>query len=568
MASSPDTADRAPATNPKKYSLGEPAKDVYGYLTVNRQQVIDMARDMAELTIVSVIPPDGYNPGDDLPGNNQSIGAACVNNLASKLMFMAFPPGQPMMKMEPNPVEFQEQIDQDQELWAEIALALSQLEILHRMKANTTPLSNAWNGYMKLMLVAGNALWKHVALEEPTFWPPTCYVCQRTSTGFPILSIHQERVHLTTLDEDLQNQILRLDPELEKQRDWERVATIYSVCRLVKDGGEWAWEWWQECEDEVLEGTTLTSDFLDCPQWPGWLIPVYGKNWGRGYCEEYKGDLYTLEAAGSAINDLATLAAWCLTFVKPGGTTSIRQVREAANLSVLSGNAADITTYRSEKTPDASFVANHMEAASKRVGAAFLMQSSIQRSGERVTAEEVSRLGQELDKAMGGLYTQIAQLDQLVMVNRFIRLHEEENPKIPPVPAGIEVGVVTGIDAMGRSMEFQNLVESAGIIQQVFPQQGSTILIPENFATRVFASKGVKPDGLVRKKEEVEASQQQAKQEMLQKALVEKGTAPLAKGLADAVGGQLAGGGPPGGPPVGGGEPSPQPLPPPAQQQG
>lgn len=524
------------------YSLGQNAEDLYGVLAAKRQQVIDMGRRMAELTIPSVFPPDQYKAGDELPGNNQSVGAQAVNNLASKLMFMAFPPGQPMLRFVPVETKLREQIDADPHLYARTNLALSRLEMEHRSRASATALRTAYTGYIKLLLVGGNALWKYLQIDNPTYHAPTHYVVIRAANGHPLVTIHKETFLLETLDAETLEVIKAKTPELFADNDdgkgaWERTADLYSVCRLVgsptdtKEGRHW--EFWVEYKGEVIDGTEFEADYDVPPMWPGWLIPVYGDNWGRSYCEEYRGDLYALEANASSLNDGAALAAWALPFVKPGGLTSIRQVQKADNLTILSGSADDLSVFRSEKIADFRFVQETFSGAARRVSAAFLLQAAIQREGERVTAEEVSRLGQELDTAMGGLYTQIAYDHQRPIIRRFVRLHEDENEDLPVLPEGlVRVEVTTGTDAMGRSHEVTGLRTFAADMKQTFPDEPG-LIDPLDYGNRLGSALGVRTEGLMPTREQREQRMAQQQQNAAGMALLDKGTGPAVKGIAD-----------------------------------
>lgn len=526
-----------------KYDLGSPAEDVYNILAgINRQMVIDQSRRMAELTIPSVYPPLNYRVGEDLPGTNQSAGARAVNNLASKIMFMAFPPGQPMMRLTPVVQKLQKEIDQNPDLYASIELALSQVEKAHRKKAAIVGLATVWVGYIKLLLISGNALWKHITLECPTYHPLDEWVTSRDMGGHPLVTIHQENVRCSTLPLDIQKIIYEEDPELLKLEDWSRETTIYSVCKYVEEGkrkSDGHWEYWQETEHgRLIEGTEMETDYEDCPMWPGWCIPVYGQNWGRSYCEEYRGDFYILESNASALNDGATLASLALLFVKPGARTSLRQVQKARNLTMLSGSAEDVTTYRSEKGGDMQFIGENFMRAEQRIGKAFMVMSSAMRQGERVTAEEVERVGQDLDQAMGGVYTEIAQSHQRRMVTRFVRLNEEDDSDLPELPKDlVELEVITGVDAMGRSAEVNTLEDFAKGLGVVFPQKVQTILDPLNYAKRLASAMGIKPDGLVLTQDQINQATQQDQQQQMQAAVMPKVAAgasgPLAQGMLD-----------------------------------
>ncbi|MGV1835227.1 portal protein [Rhizobium rhizogenes] len=540
-------ADDDEETN--EYSFGKDyhAEDAYRDLTTRRQPVIDMGRLMAELTIPSAFPPEGYHTGDPLPGNNQSLGSILVNNLASALMFMAFPPGQPILRFEPVEYKLQADIDQDPDLWAETQLALSRLELSHRKRFQATPLMTAYTGYTKAMLIAGNCLWRHIKLNEPTYHLPTEYVVRRSGAGWPLMSILRECVSFMTLDAEHKAQLKEVMDarDYENKKPWEIEVEVYSCLKFKADpsgGNDHSWLYWQESKGVVLEGTEVETDLDAPPMWPGWLIPVYGNDWGRGYCEEYRGDLFTIESLASSLNDGAAAAALSLMFVRPG-QTSIKQVREARNLSILSGNAEDVTMFRSEKTGDFGFVDSREEKVAKRLGTAFLLNSSIQRSGERVTAEEWKRMGQELDKAMGGLYTSTAQGSQRIIIVRAVRLHEAEAKQLPKVPTDvINIEVVTGIDALGQTTESQDLEEFAQAGRAAFPKTWETNVDGNNYLTRWAAAKGIKPDGLIKKPQQVQQETAQQQQQAMQQEMLSKGTGPAVKGLADAVS-QAQGGG-------------------------
>lgn len=536
-----DRFNRQPGQPPpskEPYNLGEPAKKAYASLGMGKEQVLQRGRDMSFLTIQTAIPPQNYKAGDPLPGNNQSIGAQLVATLASKLMFQAFPPGQPMMRYDAVEAKLQAAIDADPQLWGKIELALSRLEVAHRKKAAAVGLAFALLQYYALMLIGGNALWKQVTLDSPSVFGMENYVVSRDRGGHQMVIIHEEVVRVVTLDEDLQEHFYERMKGLSAKSQWEQEVTIYSCCRFVAHSSgrreKGSWEYWQEDEwGNVLEDTSVETDYDDCPMWAGWLIPVFGSNWGEGYCFRFRADLEAVESSSSNLTDGAALAAWALTFVRPGGSTTLRQVNKARNLAVLPGVATDVSVFRSEKTSDLTFVDNRLDKITRRLGAAFLSQSAAFRQGERVTAEEVTRVGLELDQGLGGIYTGLSTNDQRRIIQRFIHLHLEAEPDLDVLPAGLtEVQVTTGVDAMGRSLESQALRDAFADINVILTPTSTPFLEVAGVLNRVFSSRGIKPDGLVKKAEKVAAEQQEQRSASM--------GADVAKGLAGPVGGALA----------------------------
>lgn len=529
-----------------EYSLGMTGEAFYGSLTGRRQAVEDMARKMAEITLPFSFPPLGYVEGDQLPGNNQSIGAQCVNTLVSKLADVAFPPGHPCLRLLPDETDIQQAIDQDPEQWAQTELALARLALTHTKAFLKIGMRSSYIEYLRQILVAGNCLWKHLKWRSPTWHRMDTYVVQRSQTGLQLAIVQKTCVAVAGLDKDTKAFIEAkmaqgtdgaATAEQAKSR-WEQEVDVY-CCQMYippesgDDETEGSFRYWEEYKGHYIPGTGVETDYDAPVMHAGWLIKAAGRNWSPSYCEMYQGDLYTVEAAASGMNDITAAAALALLFHRPGSQSSIKQVREARNLSILPGSAEDLTMFRSEKNGDNNIVATNEETAARRLSAAFCMQSAIQRSGERVTAEEIQRLGTELDKALGGLYTQISDGNQRPIVVRGVVMHEELNPKLRLPKDKVTVEVITGIEATGDSIEASNLLDWGSVVSKMWGPEGIKQVDVNDFATRYATYKGIKPDGLILKPDVVQQRDQQMQQAgMLQEAM-SKGIGPGIKALAD-----------------------------------
>lgn len=538
--------------DPDEYQLHLPLHRVYEARQGEREGVLTLGRRMAELTVPEVMPPENYRTGDNVPGNNQSIGAYCVNNLASKLMLQALPPGLPMVKFQAIEYEIQEEVQQDPDLWAKMLLAFAGLERAHRGKLATTAYAYTYVQYLKLMLIVGNGAWCHKDLAAPTFYTPADYVVRRDRNGMVRYGIVREKIAWADLDKDTREFILEhrktsgsTDTTVSPSSPDEEEVVIYTGVKRVPGGAPsvpWEWRTWQEFGGRIIPDSEVESDYETPPIRFDWLIPVPGQDWGHSYCLEYRGDLFAVEALGSGLTDGAALAAFMLLFVAPGSQTSIRQVREAKNLAFLPGRADDVSALRSEKQADLNFLASSMEAVSVRLGRAFLLQSSVQRSGERVTREEIQRLGNELDQAMGGVYAAISQSIDRPSKMRFMLLHREVNPKLPALPEHIvDVQVTSGMDAMGQTDEAASLMDVGTGIAQVFgPQGAAESLSKGNFVQRYAASKGITdPASLIKTDAQQAEAQSAAANQAAQMDMLSKATGPIAGAAGKAMTDQM-----------------------------
>ena len=71
----------------------------YEKLAADRDSYLDRARECAELTIPSLLPYEGFTYSNDLYQPYQSVGSRGVNNLASKLLLLLFPPNSPFFRL-------------------------------------------------------------------------------------------------------------------------------------------------------------------------------------------------------------------------------------------------------------------------------------------------------------------------------------------------------------------------------------------------------------------------------------------------------------------------------------
>lgn len=528
-----DNAPPQPEARPEgPFSFGVPAAELYEHGCVNRQQVIDRARDLAKITIPNVFPPEGYLTGDYIGEINQSIGAGLVSTLASKLMYMAFPPDRPVLRFEMIEHKLRKDLDANPALAIEIDIGLSRLEEEHRKRLEATNMRSAYVGSTKAELIGGNICWAHLKLDNPVFYLPTHYIVQRDSEGAQIYVIVKQCKAVATLDKDHQRQIMAASEHLHDVKEYERKADIYMVCRRVVDDSKagYHWEYWEEYMGEVLMDTDQTIPGDEPPPlYASWMIPNYGQNWGPSYCEQYEGDLLLVEGHSASLNDYSASASLLWFFLKPGSRTTKRTLERAQNLTMHIGDAADITVGPdlAQKARDMAAVESNLERAERRLAKAFLLLSSVQRQAERVTAEEFARMAQEINEATGGLYAEKSQSSQRVIVHRFVVLHNEDDRQLPKLPPGVfRVAVITGAEAMGRTVEGQTLTRETAEAMDVSGGAVAKYIDWHGFIRRKFSSAAIPLDGIVRTPEAQAAFEQQAKQDAMKQTMVEKGVGP------------------------------------------
>ena len=154
----------------------------------------------------------------------------------------------------------------------------------------------------------------------------------------------------------------------------------------------------------------------------------------------------------------------------------------------------------------------------ERLAFAFLLNSAVQRNGERVTAEEIRYMAGELEAALGGIYSILSQEFQLPLVNR-IMFAMERKKKMPTLPKGtVKPVIVTGMEALGRGNDMNKLnlfLQAALQVAQLPPE-----INKDDALKRIGTSLGIDMKGLVKSPEELQqAMQQQQMMAMMQQGL-------------------------------------------------
>jgi hypothetical protein len=103
----------------------------------------------------------------------------------------------------------------------------------------------------------------------------------------------------------------------------------------------------------------------------------------------------------------------------------------------------------------------------RRIAAAFLLNNSVTRDAERVTAEEIRMQAQELEGSYGGVYSRLATELQLPLAKRLLK-------KFDPLLKDVEPVIVTGLDSLSRNSEldrtrafFNDLVQLSDVPEEV-----------------------------------------------------------------------------------------------------
>jgi hypothetical protein len=495
----------------------------YRALSGKRDPFLKRGRDAAKLTIPSLLPPDKHSGHDKLPTPFQGLGARGVNNLASKLLLALMPPNSPFFRFTIDDFTL-EQLTQQEGLRAEVEEALGKIERAVMQEIEAQAIRVSVGEALKQLLVAGNVLLYLSPEGGLKTFRLDRYVVRRDPMGNVLEIIVQETIAPEALPEEVREKIKDID-KTGKDKAVELFTRIY----LQGD----KWKVYQEVKGEVIPGTEGEYPKDKSPWIPLRFTKIDGEDYGRGYVEEYYGDLRSLEALTKAIVEGSAAAAKVLFLVNPNGVTEQRTLTESENGAVRTGDANDISVLQVEKFADFRIAFETIEAISQRLSFAFLLNTAIQRAGERVTAEEIRYMAGELEDALGGVYSILSQEFQLPMVKRLV-FQLERKRKIPTLPNGVvKPAITTGLEALGRGHDLNKLdVFISGVLQTFGPETVSQYLNVGDYLTRRGTALGIDMKGLVRSEQEVQQMQQaaaMAQQQQMMGQVMAQGGMDMAK---------------------------------------
>lgn len=487
----------------------------YATLTQNRTPYLDRARDCAKLTIPSLLPPAGSTGSSKFTTPEQSMGARGLNNVAAKLLMALFPPNAPFLKMEVDSITAQE-MTQQKGLKDQIDQAFAQYvrRVMTDVEARALR-ADLYEAFRHLVF-AGNVSLYVPEEGRARVYRLDKYACRRDPAGTLLEWVAEEKIAKAAIPEEIRNKLPSVANSETKPTTEGTVQTtasdelvdLYTHLVLNEEG---AYDVYQEVGGEVVPGSegTYLADKLP------FLVLRYnkvdGEDYGRGLIEEYLGDLVHLETLSKAIREWVAIASRVIPMVNPNGITQIKDLMKAENGEPVVGMKDDVTFLQIERYNDFQVAKQTADDLKQSLSFAFLMNTAIQRPGERVTAEEIRYMARELEDTLGGTYS-VQAVDLQLPLARILISHLEARRALPELPKNaVTPKVVTGMDALGRGNDLSGLLQWKGLIVDT---PAAADVKWDQFAQRCANSLNVETEGLLLTPEEKAAMQQQ--QQMMQ----------------------------------------------------
>lgn len=490
-------------------------------LDSRRTNKLDRARDCARLTVPGLYPRDGFTETMDLPDIFSSLPARGVMALASRMVSAIYPLNQaPFFNFELD----QEYVPQGADTTETIA-QLARLDRKIMDKLAGTNLRQELFVLFQHLIVLGDALLE--CMDDYNFRVHRIdhYVVQRYPDGRIKKIIVREWVDPKAVPEGW-----NLEEDYHRSYGSEMGPTndhkpFFTEIEWYPETKKW------EVEKEYC-GVIVDSGTYDiCPYIPQVWSRIAGEDYGRSLVEEHIGDIRTLESITKAMVEAAAANSEFRIGVDPTGITEVTDLQDTQNGDFVPARQIDVFPIQLLKQIDMSPMATVRQDLSLQLGRTFLLQSSVQRSGDRVTATEIREVAEELDQTLGGIFSGMARDIQIPIVRRTMVLMARDK-MIPKEMLDLISGrgplnlkVRTGLEALNREVTNSLLAQWAAVISQ---QPAVAPYIDwYGWAIKWTSSFGLEPVGLVKTPQQLQEEQQAQAQQSLQAMIQEQTVSSL-----------------------------------------
>lgn len=507
----------------------------YQAMKQDRQPYLDKAKEACKYTIPSLIADKDSQKKNGVKvveSPNQSVAADGINNLSAKITVTMLPPNQTFFKFAMDGVSLREQAalngQNSSQFEQDVNKGLSIIEKMlldyQEQLGDRVVVGEA----IKHQLVAGNVFLVHDRKDGLRYYPLDRYCVKRDYCGNVIKAITEESVGYYALPDEIKDQVkLKIvEKRAKRQKSYKEQdirlededLTLYTT--FYREGK--FWYTYQEVENIRIPKSEGKYPIEICPFMALRYTAIEGESYGRGLIEEYIGDISYLDVLSLAIKQASLAGAKLVMLVNPNGMTKIKHLSEAKNGGFALGRAEDVVPLQANKYYDMQVAQSEADKIERRLNRIFIMKAAIQRDAERVTAEEIRTMAQDLEEALGNYYSIMCKEFQKAYVKiTFFHMKKENSNALPDLirDKKIKLTVTTGLEALGRSSDLNKLVAFWDVMSKVAPvasQLGGKV---EPIAAVIAASLNMDIDGMFYSEEEKQqAAQQSQQQQLMEKA--------------------------------------------------
>ncbi len=486
-----------------------------------RHVVLENWRQYSALTLPYLIRPSGSDENTELAEPRDDLAGKLVTNLASKLVLALMPPTTGFITLSVSTETLQEakaiaeQNGEDpSDVETRLEIQLSKIEKMLYKHIGKSNIRQQTFMFMQYLILTGNACMQVKEDGNVAIYSPADWVVQRDNSGNILKAVLMKELGIELVQSIADEKGIPLD-EIGSPSENKQYKLYTYIDRISKD----KYEITQQLGDHLIAGSKKvpvdSCGFINSV----WELPA-GDCYGVGHVQKNIGDIRALEVLREMLVEGAFASARTIYARRRGATMNARKFLETPNGGVVDGDHEDMLAIQTNKQGDYTTAFSTHQDLSRGLKSAFLSNDSMTRNAERVTATEIRMMSEELESALGGVYSRLANEFMLPLVKQLIKILKLDLPDL-------DITISTGINQLGRNVELNKNLEFLQVVGGIpeLTQRLNWQTIGERIATGF----GVDPDALFKSEEEVQAEMQQ--QQMM--ALAEKATPNVVNAMAN-----------------------------------
>lgn len=384
----------------------------------------------------------------------QSLGAQATNHLANRLMMSLFAPSRPFFRLDATR-KGKKAMEAAQVDMKRVTTELAKLEQEASLELDKRSIRSRLYDLLKMLIVLGNAL---LVFDDDTVRVLNLrnYVVKRNRRGEVAELVVKEKLHKSHLAPVVLAAVIG-KPEFKPDED----GMVWEYRWIKLEGKKYTESVWI---DDIDTGPQHASTYSleDLPYRAVTWDLAAGDDYGTGLVEDYEGDFQALSILSESTVQGAILASEFRWLVNPMGTTSVEDFQRSPNGAALPGSKGDIELLASGVEGTLQTNINLQNIYVNRIGAGFLLQTAVTRQAERVTAEEIRKVAEELEGGLGGGYSRIAVDVQVPVATWVMKLIGK-----PIAGTDIEPVIITGLAALSRTGDRDRLLTFGGNLSSI-----------------------------------------------------------------------------------------------------
>lgn len=420
--------------------------DIWKQLEPKRQMPLERARECSLLTLPQLYPAEGSDANTKYPTPYQSLGSKGVNNLANKNVLSLFPPSQAFFKLGLSPADLKASGKSE-------GVVKEAMYVLERAIVNEMEVSSLRPKLVDLLKqgIVGGSVVIYVPIKgRPEVFNLRDFVVKRDKQGSVLKLVIKQPKSWMSIPRSIKMQLKDIPEDcMQGKKDLDMYTCIIKT-------EEDMYTVWQEIHNQRIKETEGTFTANDLPYV---FVPFVdmGEDYGRSYVEDCLGDLQSYEGLRQAMLEGAAESARILYLVKAGSTVTPKKLEKARSGDVLVGDVDDVGVLQADKRLDLQVTQTEADNLRQELATVFLLDSAVRRNAERVTAEEIRKVSQELEVALGGIYSTLSVTLQAPLVRLYMNRLISQKKLNPILKNSIELEITTGSSALGRGTDFSTL---------------------------------------------------------------------------------------------------------------